>query len=122
MSFFKNLFNEVAASVKAAVSSFRKPKEGVPETSFDYRKPNLRGYMLQRTGKHRGTKGAAPDQAARIRRRFKTPLGAGSYAAQDAIMGALLRGEIDVARRLIKGENVKMMPRRIRDFAAAQLA
>jgi hypothetical protein len=77
MSFFKNLFNEVAASVKAAVSSFRKPKEGVPETSFDYRKP---------------------------------------------IMGALLRGEIDVARRLIKGENVKMMPRRIRDFAAAQLA
>jgi hypothetical protein len=110
MSFFKNLFNKVKAAAVLAVSSFRKPKEGVPETSFDYRKPTLRGYMLQRTGKHRDSNN--PRAARR-----KLPLGAGSYAAQDAIMGALLRGEYDVARRLLKGENAATMPRRIREFA-----
>ncbi len=117
MSFIKNLI------AKAKAFFAKKPDPGKLETTFDYAKPTLRGYMLARSGKHRGSKGLAPDQKARARRthKFYRGVAPGSYDYQDKIMGALLRGEFDVARVLVRNADVSYMPRRIREFAATQI-
>jgi hypothetical protein len=58
MNVFKRLFTKVAAGVKSAIDALRNRKaEGKLETSYDYAKPALRGHMLARWGKHRGTTG-----------------------------------------------------------------
>jgi hypothetical protein len=58
MKVSKRLFNKVAAGVKSAIDALRNRKAtGKLETSYDYTKPALRGHMLQRWGKHRGTTG-----------------------------------------------------------------
>ncbi len=110
MSFLKNLI------AKAKDFFAKKPVPGKLETSFDFSRPILRGYRLARTGKHRN------NRRNRTIMRIPPPIRPGTYAYQDKIMGALLRGENDLARMLIKGADVSMMPRRIREFAAVQQA
>ncbi len=109
MNFIKNLI----AKVKEFFA--KKPKPGKLETTFDYARPTLRGYRLARTGKHRN------NRRNRTIVRIPPPIRPGSYAYQDKIMGALLRGEFAEARELIKNVEVGGMPRRIREFAKTSI-
>ncbi len=110
MSFIKNLI------AKAKDFFAKAPEPGKLETKFNYAKPALRGFRLARTGKHRG------NRRNRTIVRIPPPIRPGSYAYQDKIMGALLRGEYAEARELLKNVEVGGMPRRIREFAAQMKA
>ncbi len=109
MSFIKNLI------AKAKDFFAKSPEPGKLETKFSYAKPILRGYRLARTGKHRN------NRRNRTIVRIPPPIRPGTYAYQDKIVGALLRGEYAEARELLKGDDAANMPRRIREFAATQI-